>query len=169
MNSIPKIDAALKLSNNLSKLLLDLAKDFNHRSLKKCHERGHTKIRRSHSSLFSNLGFEAVRLTELAERAGITQQAMGKLVKEMERVGYVKRHIDESDKRAKIIELTEQGVVLVNDSMEIVDEVIAEYTSAMGQEGILDLEGVLRKSVSSLGISKVPDNWQETKGQINAA
>lgn len=159
MTTIPSIDAAYKLTNNLSRLLVELAKDFEHRALHKCHQRGHTKIRRSHSSLFSNLGFGAVRLTELAERAGITQQAMGKLVKEMERVGYVKRHVDESDKRAKIIELTEMGVTLVNDSMEIVDEIIAEYTAAMGQNGIDELELTLRKSVSALNLNFLAESW----------
>ena len=171
MNSLPKIDATYKLSNNLSKLLVGLAKDFERRSLEKCHERGHTKIRRSHASLFSNLGFGAVRLTELAERAGITQQAMGKLVKEMEKIGYVKRHIDDSDKRAKIIQLTEIGEQLVNDSMEIVDEVIAEYTAALGYDGILELERVLRKSATDLGIPGIPaaTNKEAEVSQSNAA
>lgn len=151
---------AYKLSNNISRLLFELARDFETRTLQKCHERGHIKIRQSHSSLFSNLGFGAVRLTELAERANITQQAMGKLVKEMERVGYVKRHVDESDKRAKIIELTELGKTLVVDSMEIVDEVIAEYTESLGAEGIQELENVLRKSVKKLDLRYLTESWQ---------
>ncbi len=158
MNSNQQIDASYTLSNNFSRLLVQLAKDFEARALQKCHQRGHTKIRRSHSSLFSNLGFNAVRLTELAELAGITQQAMGKLVKEAERFGYVKRHVDESDKRAKIIQLTEQGIKLVNDCAEIVDEVIAEYTESIGSEGIGDLKRVLHTSANALnlGLSTEP-------------
>ena len=150
MSSIPDIEATYKLSNNLSRLLLELARDFEKRALEKVHERGHTQIRRSHSSLFSNMGFSAVRLTELAERAGITQQAMGKLVKEMEEEGYVRRSIDESDKRAKIIELTDLGKRLVSDSIEIVDEILEEYKGVLGQEGIEDLNNVLRSSASAL-------------------
>lgn len=150
MSSISESDATYKLTNNLSRVLLELARDFEKRALEKAHERGHTQIRRSHSSLFSNLGFQSVRLTELAERAGITQQAMGKLVKEMEEVGYVRRSIDESDKRAKIIELTELGKHLVNDSMEIVDEILEEYRLAMGREGIEDLDTALRNSITAL-------------------
>lgn len=146
-----------KLSDNLSRLLIELAKDFERRALQKCHERGHVKIRRSHYSLFSNLGFSTARLTELAERANITQQAMGKLVKEMEQVGYVKRHTDSSDKRAKIIELTEQGERLVNDSIQIVDEVTAEYRFSLGDSGISDLERVLRLSVDKLGLRFLHD------------
>lgn len=150
MDSTPSVDTTYKLANNLSRLLLDLARDFEKRALEKCHERGHSQIRRSHSALFSNLGFSAIRLTELAERAGITQQAMGKLVKEMEEEGYVRRRVDESDKRAKIIELTDMGEKLVTDNLEIVDEILEEYRSAMGEDGIADLDKVLRSSASAL-------------------
>lgn len=152
---------AHKLSNNFSRLLIELAKDFERRALQKCHQRGHTKIRRSHSSLFSNLGFGAVRLTVLAERAGITQQAMGKLVKEMERVGYVKRHIDDTDKRAKIIQLTELGERLVNDSMEIVDEITAEYIQSVGSDDFESLEVLLNKTVKKLGLRFLTESWDD--------
>jgi MarR family transcriptional regulator, temperature-dependent positive regulator of motility len=148
-----------KLSDNLSRLLIELSKDFERRVLKKCHERGHVKIRQSHYSLFSNLGFATARLTELAERAGITQQAMGKLVKEMEHVGYVRRHTDTSDKRAKIIELTELGERLVNDSLQIVDEIISEYTLSLGKDGIDELERVLRQSITKLGLRVYSNQW----------
>ncbi len=150
---------AEKLSNNFSRLLIELAKNFEQRALEKCHQRGHNKIRPSHSSLFSNLGFGSVRLTELAARASITQQAMGKLVKEMERIGYVKRHVDETDKRAKIIELTPRGEQLVHDSMEIVDEIIEEYIAAIGAENYQALKSLLRTAVVSLGLKYLPESW----------
>jgi DNA-binding MarR family transcriptional regulator len=159
MNKSAHKNNAEKLSNNFSRLLIELAKDFERQALAKCHERGHTQIRPGHSSLFSNLGFGAVRLTELAERAAITQQAMGKLVKEMERVGYVKRHVDDTDKRAKIIQLTARGEQLVNDSMEIVDEITADYTQAMGAENFETLKRSLRAAVKSRGLRYLPESW----------
>jgi DNA-binding MarR family transcriptional regulator len=159
MNESSSKHNAHKLSNNFSRQLIELAKDFERRALQKCHQRGHTKIRRSHSSLFSNLGFGAVRLTELAERAGITQQAMGKLVKEMERVGYVKRHLDETDKRAKIIQLTELGEQLVHDSMEIVDEITSEYVQSIGLEDFESLNNLLKQAVNKLGLRFLTESW----------
>jgi DNA-binding MarR family transcriptional regulator len=159
MNESSSKHNAHKLSNNFSRLLIELAKDFERRALQKCHQRGHTKIRRSHSSLFSNLGFGAVRLTLLADRAGITQQAMGKLVKEMERVGYVKRHVDETDKRAKIIELTELGEQLVHDSMEIVDEITSEYVQSIGLEDFQSLNSLLNQSTKKLGLRFLTESW----------
>lgn len=159
MNESSSKHNAHKLSNNFSRLLIELAKDFERRALDKCHLRGHTKIRRSHSSLFSNLGFGAVRLTELADRAGITQQAMGKLVKEMERVGYVKRHVDETDKRAKIIQLTELGEQLVNDSMEIVDEITNDYVQAIGSREFESLKVLLNSAVKNLKLNFLTESW----------
>lgn len=153
MNSISSISPTYKLSKNLSRLLMELARDFEKRALEKCHQRGYTQIRRSHYSLFSNMNSGSIRLTELAEKAGITQQAMGKLVKEMESEGYVRRQIDESDKRAKLIELTELGQRMVRDSMEIVDEILEEYRQAMGEEGIDELDKALRSSASALALS----------------
>lgn len=145
-------NSAYKLSKNLSRLLVELARDFEKRTLEKCHARGYRQIRRSHYSLFSNMGAGSIRLTELAEKAGITQQAMGKLVKEMEEEGYVQRSIDESDKRAKLIELTELGERMVADSAEIVDEILEEYREALGQDGMEDLDKVLRNSASALAL-----------------
>ncbi len=155
MNSITKIKPSPTPNQSFCKLLTDISQDFEQRRLQKCHQRGHTKIRRSHSSLFSNLGSDAVRLTELAERAGITQQAMGKLVKEMERLGYVRRHTDETDKRAKIIELTELGQQFFADNTEIISEVIAEYSVVLGDQEFRHLERVLHESATSLGLTTI--------------
>ncbi len=88
----------------------------------------------------------------MAERAGITQQAMGKLVKEMEEEGYVARRIDESDKRARLIELTELGRRLVADNAEIVEEILEEYRKAIGAEGIDNLNSILQHSTSALSL-----------------
>ena len=141
-----------KLSDNLCRYLSLLASDFDRRLLDKCHQRGHHKIRKSHLSLFSNLGLESVRLTELAYRAGITQQAMGKLVKELERMGYVSRTVDESDGRAKIITLTDLGLKFVDDNIEAIDEIATEYADTMGDEQMESLSRALKSAVKSLGV-----------------
>ncbi len=151
MNVNPPVGSD-KLPKNLSRMLLGLARDFEKRTLEKCHERGYTQIRPSHFSVFSNIGQGTIRLTELAERAGITQQAMGKLVKEMEEEGYVARRIDESDKRARLIELTELGRRLVADNAEIVEEILEEYRKAIGAEGIDNLNSILQHSTSALSL-----------------
>jgi DNA-binding MarR family transcriptional regulator len=154
---------AFKLSNNLSRLLKEFAKDFEHRVLIELHDRGHDDLRPSHSAVFSNLGMGAVRVTELAERAQVTQQAMGKMLKELERIGYIARDVDGLDKRAREIRLTSRGVRLVEDSMKVVDKVRLEYAQKIGVEELEQLENMLRRAVNKIDLSYLPESWVDAQ------
>lgn len=150
---------AYHLSNNLSRLLLEFGKDYERRILTRLHQRGHRLIRPSHSAVFSNLGLGAVRVTELAERARVTQQAMGKMLKELERIGYIVRAEDSEDKRAKKITLTERGKQLVKDSMLIVEEVRQEYAEKTGEQALADLERQLAECIQKIDLEYLPESW----------
>ncbi len=152
---------ASQLSNNLSRLLREFSRDFEKRICRGLAERGHTDIRASHSAVFSNLGTGAVRVTELARRAQVTQQAMGKMLKELERMGYVARDIDGSDKRAKEIRLTQRGIDLATDSLEVVEEVRAYYADKIGPALLDGLEGNLRQAIGKLHLDYLPDTWAD--------
>jgi DNA-binding MarR family transcriptional regulator len=152
---------AYQLSNNLPRLLLEFGKDYERRILKALHERGHDAVRPSHSAVFSNLGLGAVRVTELAERAQITQQAMGKILKELERLGYVARDIDGNDRRAKRIRLTELGLQLVRDSMEVVEQIRAEYAHKIGADDLDSLESQLARCIDRIALDYLPESWVE--------
>jgi len=152
-------DIAYKLSNNLVRLLIEFSKDFERRTLALLQQRGHPQIRPSHSMLFSNLGLGAVRVTELAERAQVTQQAMGKMLKEVERMGYIERGIDKNDRRAKEIRLTKKGINLAKDGMQVVDEVRQYYAEKVGAEALDELERNLRVAVHKIGLEYLPESW----------
>lgn len=153
---------AYRLSNNLPRLLREFSRDFERRIWNALIERGYTDIRQSHSAVFANLGMGAVRVTELAERARVTQQAMGKMLKELERLGYVTRAIDAGDKRAKEIKLTERGVALAQDSLEVVDKITAQYAERAGMDELLATEAQLRTIVDKLALHYLPESWTDT-------
>ncbi len=154
-------ELANRLSNNLSRLLKEFGKDYENRVHALLNARGHPDIRPSHSTVFANLGTGAVRVTELARRAQVTQQAMGKMLKELERMHYIERAVDGSDKRAREIRLTDRGVQLVRDSLQAVDEVHAYYQQKIGTEALADLEYRLRQAVGRLQLDYLPDTWTE--------
>jgi len=160
-------EVAYQLSNNLVRLLKEFAKDFEHRVLLNLHRRGYEAIRPSHSAVFSNLGLGAVRVTELAERARVTQQAMGKMLKELERIGYVARDVDGIDKRAKEIRLTPAGIALVEESMKAVEEVRQEYAHRIGEEELNELENRLRNAVNKLKLDYLPESWVNTANRVD--
>ena len=64
------------------------------------------------ASLMQLLDAAGARPTTLAQRAGITKQAISQLVRELEARGYVEQVPDSTDTRAKIVRLTKHGVAL---------------------------------------------------------
>ena len=152
-------EIAYRLSNNLPRMLREFSRDFERRIWQQLAARGYPEIRPSHSQVFANLGMGSVRVTELAERAQVTQQAMGKMLKELERMGYVARDVDSQDKRAREIRLTDKGVQLAHDSMEVVDEVQAYYIEKVGARELEELEQQLRKAILKIGLEYLPESW----------
>lgn len=153
-------EIAYGLSNNLPRLLREFSRDFERRIWQSLGARGYPDIRPAHSAVFANLGMGAVRVSELAERAQVTQQAMGKMLKELERMGYITRAVDSSDRRAKEIVLTERGVQLAEDSLAVVEELMQYYEDKIGLENIRDLENRLRQAVGDLQLDYLPESWQ---------
>ena len=71
---------------------------------------GYSDLRPAHSAVFMGLGTEeAARISELADRAGITKQSMGALVSYLEQRGYVSVTPDPEDGRAKIVRRNKKG------------------------------------------------------------
>ena len=71
--------------------------------LEALHAAGHEQVRHKHGAVFANLDEHGTRPSVLAERAGMTKAAMGELVDELERMGYVERRPDPADRRAKLV------------------------------------------------------------------
>ena len=89
------------------------------------------------------------------------QQAMGKMLRELEKMGYVARNVDSKDKRAKEITLTELGVKLAQDSLAVYDEVHAFYVAKVGESELAALEAQLRRAVGKLALEYLPESWQQ--------
>lgn len=66
-------------------------------------------VRLSHGVVFELVDAEGTHVAELARRARMTRQAMGELVADLERLGYVERRPDPHDRRAKLVVLTSRG------------------------------------------------------------
>jgi len=133
-------------TRHIGRLLHELANDFQQRTLAKCKQRGHGKIRGAHSAILGHMNTTGLCLTELAHRVGISQQATGKLIKDLERNGYANSHTDARDKRSRIISLSERGVALIRDIEEILEEVRQEYRAALGDEAMRTFEHQLQST-----------------------
>lgn len=88
----------------------------------------------AHVHITRHLAVAGSRLTELAARAGISKQAMGKLVDQCEAWGLVQRQQDLRDARACLIVFTTAGLSWLQAFKEAVDQAQAELQEAVGQE-----------------------------------
>ena len=114
-------------------------------------EQGFEGIRYRHGSVFRFIDPEGSRLTELAERSKLSKQAVGELVDELERLGYVERAPDPRDRRAKIIRLTERGAQGQAAAAAIVTGIEQEWAAHLGAERIVELRRTVQDIIALHG------------------
>ena len=88
----------------------------------------------AHIHITRHLALQGSRLTELAERAGMTKQAMGDLVTQCEAWGLVVREPDPTDARARRVRFTESGLAWLNAFRAAVQQAEAEFRAEVGEE-----------------------------------
>jgi DNA-binding MarR family transcriptional regulator len=67
----------------------------------------------------------------MAMRAGVTRQAAGQLLREIERCGYVTPHASSDDARATVVQLTARGRRLLVTVLKLVDEIEDDFAGTL--------------------------------------
>lgn len=88
----------------------------------------------AHVQITRHLPVEGTRLTDLAARAGVTKQAMGKLVDQCEAWGLVRRTSDQLDARARTVRFTPIGQAWLGAFQMAVAQAEDEMRQAIGVE-----------------------------------
>ena len=92
------------------------------------------RLSASHIHVTRHLALEGSRLTVLAQRAGMSKQAMGKLVDQCLAWGLVLREPDARDARARRIQFTPAGLSWLLAMQQSVAQAEAELHQAIGPE-----------------------------------
>ncbi len=106
-------------------------------------------IRMAHSMVFVHIQLEGIRLTELASRASMTPQAMGELVDDLQALGYVERIPDSTDRRAKLIVLTDRGFDNLQSAFDAIAGIEADLAELLGRRRLVELRASLRAIIAS--------------------
>jgi DNA-binding MarR family transcriptional regulator len=117
---------------------------------------GHA-MRPAHSAVFVNIDDGGTRLTDLAERARVTPQAMAELVDDLVGRGYAERVPDPRDGRAKLIVLTDRGYEAVQAAHETVIGIEADLEALLGRTGLVRLRTALRRIAAAPPRDPPPD------------
>ncbi len=106
---------------------------------------GHRWFGEARGRVLSHLDRAGMRQSDLAERMGITKQAVQQLVDELVRDGIVERHEDPTDRRARWIQLTASGNAVHADSNRIKRAIEEEWCSKLGARAFTQLRASLRR------------------------
>ena len=102
MSEDSELDEAKRAS--LGQVLFKAARLLNEQGVAEVRETmGLDNLRTAHMGLFPHIDLEGTRLTEIARRVGVTKQAVGQLVDELEAMGMLERVPDPADGRAKLV------------------------------------------------------------------
>ena len=111
---------------------------------------GFTGLRVRHSILLNALGPEGSRITALAAELGMTKQAMGELVDDLETSGYITRTNDPDDRRARLVVFTEKGELAFERAFVILGEMEKEYAALVGVQRYADARATFDELVEAL-------------------
>jgi DNA-binding MarR family transcriptional regulator len=128
---------------HIGRLFLRASRSFAALATRKLKEKGHEGLGTAHTALLPHVDLQGTRATALAERAGMSKQAVGQVVRDLERQGYVERRPDPSDSRATLVRFTEAGWRFLRDAGDVKREIEAEYGAALGEERMRLLRSAL--------------------------
>jgi len=106
-------------------------------------QRGYDDFPFASASLLWLLDEGGTRSTVLAQRAGVTKQAMSQLVRLMERQGYLEQITDPADTRAKRIRMTRRGEAVKTACVEVREQLNRKLAKTLGTTQAAQLEANL--------------------------
>jgi DNA-binding MarR family transcriptional regulator len=123
---------------------------------------GHPDLRPQQGAVLAYLDPEGSRATDLARQSGQHKQVVGKLIDELEALGYVERRPDPSDRRAKLVVPTARGLDQMNRSDAILVAIERRHAEAVGQDAFTEFKRIFQQiteqqqATRGSGITPIP-------------
>ena len=96
-----------------------------------------------HIAVLQFPGPDGVRPGTLAERAGMSKQAMNQLLRSLESLGYITRSDAAGEGRARIIRFTRRGRAAYSKIHDILRDIEHEWSAALGPKDFAQLKDLL--------------------------
>jgi DNA-binding MarR family transcriptional regulator len=101
--------------HNLARLVRTVERHITNQISRELQFHGYASLSARHLQVFEHLDTEGISIIHLAQRAGISKQAMSKMVKEVALEGFVKVVTDDRDNRVQLVNVTQKGADLIVD------------------------------------------------------
>jgi len=119
------------------------AQVIQHRVIRELNAAGFDGLTMAHMPVLQYPGPDGVRPGTLAERAGISKQAMNRLLGTLEDLGYVARSDSPEEGRARIVRFTKRGHAAYRKIIDILAGIEREWTAELGSRDFHALKKLL--------------------------
>jgi DNA-binding MarR family transcriptional regulator len=104
---------------------------------------GFDDLRVPHMAVLQYPGPDGIRPGVLAERAGMSKQAMNQLLKSLESLGYLVRSDAPEEGRARMVRFTKRGRAVYAKIVDIVREIERDWSAELGAKRFAELKELL--------------------------
>lgn len=132
-------------TDNFGNLFRDTALAMQQFVAEELERRGFGDLRPALLAVGQHVGANGTRVTELAERAWLTKATVVHAVDELERLGYVTREPDPTDRRAKLVIATSRAREAEQVAREAIGDIRNAWAELVGAERMEALEAGLRQ------------------------
>jgi DNA-binding MarR family transcriptional regulator len=119
------------------------AQSIHRRIITELNAAGFDDLRVPHMAVLQFPGPDGVRPGVLAERAGVSKQAMNQLLRSLETLGYLARSDAPDERRARIVRLTKRGRAAYAKIHEILRDIEREWSAELGPKQFTQLKELL--------------------------
>lgn len=106
---------------------------------------GFKELRLPHMAVLQFPGPDGVRPGALAERAGMSKQAMNQLLRSLEGLGYIERSDTPDEGRARIVRFTKRGRAAYSKVHDILRDIEREWSAELGSARFAQLKELLAR------------------------
>lgn len=135
---------------NLGHLLMKTARLVNEAGIARVNETLDLPMRAAHARVFPHLDLDGTRQTTLADRIGISKQAVGQIIADLEAQGIVERIPDPDDRRARLVRFTAQGQQDILRGLAVLAQLEADIAAKLSVAQVERLKADLRDVLAVL-------------------
>jgi len=162
--SSDKVSSTVKAENMLIGALLRIpAQAIQRRIIKQLNAAGFDELRVPHMAVLQFPGPDGVRPSTLAERAGISKQAMNQLLRSLERLGYIVRSDVPHQGRARLVRFTQRGKAAYSKVHDILCDIERGWSTELGPERFAQLKELLLRVWESPLINGISNSCEKRR------
>ncbi len=119
------------------------AQAIQRRLIRNLNAAGFEELTLPHMAVLQFPGPDGARPTTLAERAGMSKQAMNQLLRSLEGLGYIARSDAPDEGRARIIRFTKRGRAAYAKIHDLLRDIEREWIAELGPKDFAQLKALL--------------------------